>query len=53
MPYALPAGWQYPLETVARRKMHQIIVSDDGVASPEQLAHLFERFYQVNPTGKP
>jgi signal transduction histidine kinase len=45
-----PPGGTIRLETGLRGRLRQIVVSDNGEGIPSKhLAHVFERFYQVDP----
>ena len=45
-----PAGGKIHLETGLRGRLRQIVVIDNGEGIPAQhMAHIFERFYQVDP----
>lgn len=47
------AGGTIWMETSRRDKKQQVIVRDNGAGIPaENLPHVFERFYQANPTGE-
>lgn len=47
-----PDGGSIFLTTVQKQKSWQVIVQDSGIGiSPEHLPHIFDRFYQVNPTS--
>lgn len=48
-----PAGGTISLETSERGHWRQIIVRDNGSGIPaEHLPHIFERFYQANPSSQ-
>jgi signal transduction histidine kinase len=48
-----PPGGEIRLETHPGRKTWQVSVTDTGAGIPaEHLKHMFERFYQANPTGE-